>query len=134
MFPGSGLFFSLLLCLVGNNICLGVSVFPRVSSLVPRWPPVGVVPVITTLRHGSYSPFFVSPNPCVSLSFVSSRFFFCLFAWHISSLFCSFQTSSPAICGPTSPMYRTPTYAVWLTSYLTLSLVPEQHAHLFQRL
>ena len=45
---------------------------------------------------------------------------------YILSPFCSFQTSSPALCGPTSPMYGTPTYAVWLTSCMTLSLVPER--------
>ena len=45
---------------------------------------------------------------------------------YILSPFCSFQTSSPALCGPTSPMYRTLTYAVWLTSYLMLSLVLER--------
>ena len=53
-------------------------------------------------------------------NFVSSRF-----SLHV--FFCSFQTSSPALCGPISPpMCRTLTNAVWLTSYLTLSLVPER--------
>ena len=45
---------------------------------------------------------------------------------YILSPFCSFQTSSPALCGPTSLMYGTPIYEVWLTSCLTLSLVPER--------
>ncbi|XP_068670270.1 nucleotide-binding oligomerization domain-containing protein 2-like isoform X2 [Montipora foliosa] len=39
---------------------------------------------------------------------------------------CLDQTSFPALCGPSSLMYRTLIYAVWLTSYPKLSLVPEQ--------
>ena len=39
---------------------------------------------------------------------------------------CFFQTSFPAICGPSSLMYRTLIYAIWLTSYPKLSLVQAQ--------
>ena len=81
-----------------------------------------LVSVTTTVRHGWRSPFFLS-HPCVSSSFVPSQ----LFMPSIYPLsFCSFQTSSPAPCGTSSPTYRTLTYAVWLTSYPKLSLVPEQ--------
>ena len=53
-------------------------------------------------------------------------FVFLADAYHVSSPFVFPQTSFPALCGPSSLMYRTLIYAVWLTSYPKLSLVPEQ--------
>ena len=88
---------------------------------MPRCPRMGVISVTTIVRHGWRSACFVSPHPSVSSSFVLLAD-----AYHISSPFCFFHTSFPALCGPSSLMYRTVIYAVWLTSYPKLSLVPEQ--------
>ena len=53
-------------------------------------------------------------------------FVFLADAYHVSSPFVFPQTSFPALCGPSSLMYRTLIYAVWLTSYPKLSLGPQQ--------
>ena len=83
---------------------------------------MGVVSVTTTVCHGVDPKFNFTP----SLYFIILCLLSFLCMSYILSPFCFFQTSSPALCGPTSPMYGTPTYAVWLTSCMTLSLVPER--------
>ena len=90
---------------------------------MPWWSRLGLVSVTTIVRHGWRSPIpCFTPTLCIVV-IVSFQFF--MPSVYPFSL-CFFQTSSPAPCGPNSPMYRTLSYDVWLISYQKLPLAPEQ--------
>lgn len=90
---------------------------------MPWWPRLDLVSVTSAVRYGWRSPIPCFIPPLCIFIIVSFQFFApSIYPFSL----CVFQTSSPAPCGPSSSMYRTLSYAVWLTSYPKLPLAPER--------